>query len=371
MNRKAAERILRDVLHLPTAPFAEHAVVDHIHDFIAQRPAVKAKVDKVGNILVHYKKGPKRVPRPVCFAAHLDHPGFRAVKMTNSKSLKAEWHGGVAAEYFNRNRIKFHSGGNWIHGRINAVKTAGRNGRQVVESVSVDVTEPVNSGCPGMWDFPDPVIKKGQIHARACDDLAGASAMLACIDDLVRRKADGEAYFLFTRAEEVGFIGAIAACRLRTIPKKCVVVAIETSAERSNARIGDGPILRVGDKSTTFNSNATAFCAAVANDLNKKDKSFEYQRKLMDGGTCESSAYCQLGYDATGICIALGNYHNVNARAKKLSPEFVSLDDYDKLVRWFIALVQTHRRYDGSNPAFDATLVKLQKKYNKLLDKTK
>lgn len=371
MNRNAAERILRDVLHLPTAPFAEHAVVDYIHDFIAQRPSVTSKVDKVGNILVHYKKGPKPSARPVCFAAHLDHPGFRAVKMIDAQTLKAEWHGGVAVEYFNKNRIKFHSGGDWIRGRINTVKTIGRNSRKVVDTVTVNVKEPVNPGTPGMWDFPDPAIKNGCIHARACDDLAGASAMLACIDDLVRRKANGEAYFLFTRAEEVGFIGAMAACKLRTIPKKCVIVAIETSAERTNARIGDGPILRVGDKSTTFTSNATAFCAAVADDLAKKNKTFNYQRKLMDGGTCESSAYCQLGYDATGICIALGNYHNVNAKAKKLGPEYVSLDDFAKLVQWFIALVQTNRRYDGGNPDFDDTLVKLQKRYNKLLDQTK
>ncbi len=372
MNRKIAERILRDVLHLPTAPFAEHAVVDYIHDFIAQRSMVNSKVDKVGNILVHYKRGAKRVRRPVCFAAHLDHPGFRAVKMTDDKTLKAEWHGGVAAKYFDSNRIKFHSGGDWIKGRINNVKTRkGRRGQPVVDTVTVNVKEPVHPGTPGMWDFPDPVIKKGCIHARACDDLAGASAMLASIDDLVRRKVNGEAYFLFTRAEEVGFIGAMAACKMGTIPKKCVVVAIETSSQRTNARIGDGPILRVGDKSTTFTSNATAFCASVADDLGKKDRSFHYQRRLMDGGTCESSAYCHLGYDATGICIALGNYHNVNDNGKKLSPEYVSLDDYAQLVKWFVALVSTSRRYDGTNPDFDASLVDLQNRYNKLLDATK
>jgi hypothetical protein len=45
----------------------------------------------------------------------------------------------------------------------------------------------------------------------------------------------------------------------------------------------------------------------------------------MDGGTCESSAYCQRGYDATGICIALGNYHNMNVRRKRIGPEYVDL----------------------------------------------
>lgn len=219
-----------------------------------------------------------------------------------------------------------------------------------------------------MWDFPDPRVRGNQIHARGCDDIAGAAAMLCAIDKLVRWKRACDAYFLFTRAEEVGFVGAIAACRLRTIPKKCVVVAMETSSERPNAKMGDGPILRVGDKSSTFTPAATAHCHRIALDLATSDKTFAFQRKLMDGGTCESSAYCTLGYDATGICIALGNYHNVDAKRGKLGPEYVDLRDFHNVVKWFVALATTQRRYSGRNEALEALMGDIEKTYKQLLE---
>ena len=170
-----------------------------------------------------------------------------------------------------------------------------------------------------MWDFGGPTVRGNRIHARACDDLAGAAAMLCAMDELARKRESCDAYFLFSRAEEVGFIGAIAACRLKTIPQKCFVVAMETSSERADAKMGDGPILRVGDRATTFTHEATAHCHRIARELERSDRRFKYQRKLMDGGTCESSAYCRLGYEATGLCVALGNYHNVDVKRRKLA----------------------------------------------------
>ena len=68
----------------------------------------------------------------------------------------------------------------------------------------------------------------------------------------------------------------------------------------------------------------------------------------MDGGTCESSAYCMLGYEATGLCVALGNYHNVDAKRKRLGPEYVDLQDLDGVVLWFVELARTPRATPGA-----------------------
>ena len=405
MNRKRALTILRDVLSLPTAPFVEHHVVEFIRAFAASRgcacsfvpldqspsasrgggrtdgiqsltvgkagaPSGTLRVDAVGNILIHYRKGRQSIGRPICLAAHMDHPGFAADRMVSAKQVRAVWRGGVLAEYFSGEKVRFHTDGRWVRGKVSSVVTGKRGGRTVVKTAIIDVPGPIAKGSPGMWDFPEPAVRNNRIYARACDDLAGAAAMLACLDDLVRRRASGEAYFLFTRAEEVGFIGAMAACKLKTIPQRCVVIAVENSSELRDARMGDGPILRVGDRATTFTSPATSFCADVAKDLAARNKSFTYQRKLMDGGMCESSAYCELGCEATGICIALGNYHNMNARRKKLGPEYVNLDDYVNLTRWFIALSTTKRRYTGRDADLLARLDRLQKEYNPLLKRT-
>ena len=370
MNRKQSETILREVLSLPTAPFAEHRVSEYLRSFVASRQTLKLSEDKVGNLLVRYRRGKQRIPRPICLTAHIDHPGFVASRMMSTGKLRAAWYGGVEPKYFPGSRVRFHTDGEWVRGKVTSMVTARRGTRTIVKSAVIAVSKAVADGSPGMWDFPDPVVRGSRIHARACDDLAGVAGMLACLHDLDRRRPSGDAYFLFTRAEEVGFVGAMAACKLGTIPKRCLIVAVETSSERTDARIGAGPILRVGDRATTFCSPATSFCAAVAADQAAKDKRFIYQRKLMDGGMCESSAYCELGYDATGMCVALGNYHNRNVATGKLAAEYIDLNDFALLVKWFIALVETKRRYTGRDSRIGEQLTRLRREYDPLLRQT-
>jgi endoglucanase len=365
-----AQRILRDVLSIPTAPFAEHQVIAYIERFCKQRGGVTLKRDRAGNVLVRVRKGSRKVRRPVCITAHVDHPGFVADKMLLNNHVQAFWRGGVPPQYFVLSKIRFDIGGTWVRGIIRSALVVPKNGQSRVDTVSVKVPRDIPRGAVGMWDFPDPVVRGSRIYARGCDDLAGVAAMLSAIHELSRAAKSCEAYFLFTRAEEVGFIGAIAACRLRTIPSKCIIVAMETSSERPFAKMGDGPILRVGDRASTFTHAATAYCHRAARELARDDSSFKYQRKLMDGGTCESSAYCALGYEATGICIALGNYHNVDAKKEKLAPEYIDLSDYDNVVKWFVELGRSPHRYTGRDETLDEQLAKLERDYRRLLRET-
>ncbi|MBI4718032.1 MAG: hypothetical protein HY763_09530 [Planctomycetes bacterium] len=363
-------QLLCDLLSLPTAPFAESAVVAYVRAFCEAR-GLEATPDAAGNLLVHLRQGRRRVARPVCITAHLDHPGFVASAMGRGGRLTAYWRGGVPPEYFVGRAVRFAVDGRWVRGRIRSIRTVIRNGqRRVDTALLLGVARPVPVGAVGMWDFGDPVIRGTRIYARACDDLAGAAAMLCCLDTLVTLEHPCEAYFLFTRAEEVGFIGAIAAARARTIPRRCVVVAMETSSERPHARMGDGPILRVGDRASAFTPAATAYCHRIARGLQRADRGFVFQRKLMDGGTCESSAYCTLGYEATGLCIALGNYHNVNARRRTLGPEYVDLRDFDNVVKWFVELARAPHPYTGRDEALEEQLAELERTYAALLAAT-
>jgi endoglucanase len=135
--------------------------------------------------------------------------------------------------------------------------------------------------------------------------------------------------------------------------------------------MGDGPILRVGDRSSVFTPAATACCRRVAVDLAQRDKSFVFQRKLMDGGTCESSAYAELGYAATGLCVALGNYHNMDVKRKRIAPEYISVSDFENLVKWFVALVKAGGADAEGDPELLARLEGLEREYAKLLRATR
>lgn len=347
----------------------------YVERFCRARKGVTVSRDNVGNLLARVRIGSSRVARPVCITAHLDHPGFVADRMVDSAHVRAFWRGGVPKEYFVGASVRFaveQAGGSyrWVKGRVVSIKTKMLDGVDRVHTAEIAVRERIQSGTIGMWDFPDPVIKGSRIFARACDDLAGASAMLCAMDQLSQDGKPCDAYFLFTRAEEVGFIGAIAAAKSGTIPKKCFVVAMETSSERPFAKIGDGPILRVGDKASSFTHAVTAHCNVVAKELAAADRGFIYQRKLMDGGTCESSAYCTLGYEATGLCVALGNYHNVDAKRRKLGPEYVDLHDLAGVVEWFTALARCPRSYTGRDEALAEQMVRLEKRWGNLLRAT-
>ena len=367
MQTRTGRRILHDLLSLPTAPFAEHFVIDFIERFCARQKTVTLSRDNSGNMLLRVRQGKRRIARPVCITAHLDHPGFVSDRMLTKRRVRAFWRGGVPPEYFIGSGVRFYVDGEWVRGRVRSIKTVVRNERKRVDTATIDVARQVPSGSIGMWHLPAPKVRDPRIYAHACDDLAGAAAMLACTDQLVRRKHSCDAYFLFTRAEEVGFMGAIAAARLKTIPTKCFVVAMETSTELPSARMGDGPILRVGDRASAFTPQATAHCHRVARELAKADKRFKYQRKLMDGGTCESSAYCQFGYEATGLCLALGNYHNVNVKRKRIAPEYIDLNDYDNVVKWFVELARSTHPYTGRDDTLRNQLKDTERTYKSLL----
>lgn len=341
--------VLRDILSLPTAAFVEDAVADFVRAFCKKLPGVRLKADRWGNLLTHYRRGRAR-GTPLVFSAHMDHPGFAALKMTGEKQLRAAFRGWVEPEFFVGTGVRFWDGNAWVRGRVRRItkvakvyRMIGRTARP--EEVEIEIARAVPAGAPGMWDLPDPALKGGLVSARGCDDLAGCAAMLTLLERLSRSKASGAVYCLFTRAEEVGFVGALGAVQAGTVPKRLPVISIETSKALPNAPIGEGPVLRVGDKSSIFTPELTAYCERVAAKLKDRKPKFRYQRKLMDGGTCEATAFYAYGYAATGICVPLGNYHNMNTEHKRIDSEKISLSDWENMVDWFEALVRDEQGY--------------------------
>ncbi len=335
--------VLRDLLTLPTAPFVERAVLDYIETACRRLDGVGVHYDEHGNLVAHYRRQ-SRGGAPLAFVAHTDHPGFVATEMVERRVLRAAFHGGVKPEYFTDARVRFWTDGHWVKGVIQELSKAQRM-RDVVgwvwrpEEVLVRVRHAVAPGSAGMWDLPDPYLHDDLVLARGCDDLAGSAALLALLQRLSRAQAAAEVYCLFTRAEEVGFAGAIGAARSGTLPKNVPVFSIETSSALANAAIGAGPILRVGDRAAIFSDRLCGFGDRVARELAERRRRFRYQRRLMDGGTCEAIPFIAYGYEAAGICVALGNYHNMDVRRQRIGSEAISLSDWLGMVDLFEALV--------------------------------
>ena len=354
-------QILHELCSTPTAPFAERDVAEYVEEFVRQRKGLKLSRDRYGNLLIEVR-GTKRGGVRWVFTAHMDHPGFVAEKMVDQRTLRAAFRGGVRAEYFKGSRVRFFDDGREVTGVVQDF-TVGKD-RGYPQRATVRVSGRVSRGSLGMWDQGESRTKGGKFYSRVCDDLAGAAAALAMLDDLVKRPASSTVAVLLTRAEEEGFVGAIAASLDRKLLRRSDrLVAIECSAMQPYAPQGAGAVIRVGDKTSVFNSSLSYFIAHQATRLAKKDKSFKYQRALMPGGTCEATVYDVYGFIATSICVPLGNYHNMDTARKRIGPEYIDLSDWNSMVKLFIQVVRRGHDYE---PGHTLLKKRLEKRFEKL-----
>jgi putative aminopeptidase FrvX len=290
MNRDQLLRIVEPLLRCPTAPTFEGAVAEEICRQLRGRAGIHIEKDQFGNLIV-VRSGSARAQ--YAFVAHMDHPGWRL-------QPKKEFLGGVPADLQEKGKIR-------------------------------------SFGDFGMWDLPELVVEGDRLYSRACDDLVGCSAIVGILDSLEESRSLASALGIFTRAEEVGFIGAIELIKAGRLDPQLTVISLETSAERPPARMGAGPIIRVGDRTSIFDSDVTAFLVETA-----KSRQLTYQRCLMDGGTCEATAFQLYGYRSAALSIALGNYHNCTPDSR-IDAEYVDIRDLEGLINLCVAIATETR----------------------------
>ena len=263
--------------------------------------------DAAGNVVVKYGTG-----RPLVLVAHLDHPGFHVDGdrlVFKGGLLAANALPGSSLHYFRRGEVDPIGAGALVEA------TADDNGR-LTGATATNV-----QGDFAMWGFPGWSIEEGRITTRVCDDLLGCAAILSVLDEIATSRPSTCVWGLFTRAEEEGFLGAFEAIRLGTVPKDADVLSLECSKALPNAPQGGGVIVRVGDRMSIFDPSLTAALETAAKDV-------QHQRRLMDGGACEATAFCAAGFRASGLAVPLGGYHNASDGEPGVVPETVMVDDH-------------------------------------------
>ncbi len=355
---RLAERLLR----CPVAPGHEHTARAEAEAICAENGLTCSR-DRFGNLLVRLNTAPG--VRPLALAAHLDHPGFTMLNPRRAGVWQARFLGGVPDSYFRPGqRLRL------MPGRVPAVlaqkleppkefevRAAGRFPVVAADSRTATVkgyrNYPMTSRLPaqaqpnfrfGVWDLEEYALHRGIIYGRACDDLVGVAGVLATLIDLKRSRARVNVLGLISRAEELGFYGALTMGDTGRIPKRALIVSLETSRELPGVKIGQGVILRVGDRSAVFDPAATRFLEQVASNIKLRGKPVCFQRALMSGGTCEATAYQQFGFQTAAVCIALGNYHNCSEH-HKIAAEYVSVHDACGMVRLLAETARQMRNY--------------------------
>jgi len=364
--RKEEDQFLelaQKVMSLPTAPFCEHLVAAFVHNFVAELPTLSLSEDSFGNLLLIHE-GDETQPRQgghLIATAHMDHPGLVFEERLSGQDFLFSKKGGIPLHHAVNAAvcifdIRQPASQSPIRGHI----TARLDGPDVAFNVRVDsgiaeaeVAESIRPGSFAMWDLVAFEQQNRRIIGRACDDLAGLTCGLYYLLTLSRCKSPKRAGLLLTRAEEIGFGGMAAAIAAQTLDKDDVYVNIECSnAESAAALLGGGPVVRVGDRLSTFDPQITAGLNFLGAELGED---FRFQRKLMDGGACEASLLMQNGFRTGAVALPLDNYHNNGKEG--VQAEQIHLDDALGLVELLVTLATSP---DGVNEVFTTASANLR-----------
>lgn len=351
--RSEHERWLSELTQIPTAAGKEKRVLDWVRAWAGPRDAIELAEDEHGNLLLSLASVAK-TDTPLVIEAHTDHPAFVVHQIIGPGTLLLEFRGGVMDDYFPGAAIEVITADNTsLPGSITEKSEGPFDGFKYFTAEIDGSTDGIAVGDLARWAFEPAEVIDGVFYTDACDNLASVAAALSAIDALSKHDSATDTRVLLTRAEEIGFIGAIAACKTRTLPEGARVIVLENSRSFEDSPIGGGPIVRVGDRMTVFSTTLTAAVSKIAEELSggpatptasqkNTERSWKWQRKLMAGGACEATVFAAYGYETTCVCLPLGNYHNMadltavqagtNTETPRPGREHIAISDYHGMV---------------------------------------
>ncbi len=342
MTKSELPRLLERLLSLPTAPFHERFVGAFLRGELHEA-GLDFTIDQSGNIIADLA-GSGGEPA-LALVAHMDHPGFEITDASKGEA-EADWFGGVDAKYFLRARVVVYDQDSGAVRARGVVRKIAKNAKGRVETMALRLDANVCPGDFGTWNLA-PFRRQGKlIRTKGADDLVGCAAILSALKELKTRGIRTGIRGIFTRAEEIGFIGALGMIRTGGLPRAAKIISVETSKALPGVVLGGGPVIRLGDRAAMFDHRMVSFMDRVARNLQERQHRFRYQRHVMDGGTCEATPFQLNGYVAGGIAIPLANYHNQGKT--KIGAEAIHLRDVEATIRLLVELATRQNEFDAA-----------------------
>jgi len=340
----------------PTAACHEGHVLACLWERLKGMPHVTTRLDEFGNLHAAYEHKPAG-RTPFRLVAHTDHPAFVVHRTKGIEEVR--FAGGVEEKYFTAGKgVVFYN--ERTKQPLGRAKIEGIAFSDEVKRVKIDRAIPADATF-ATWDLPKARCTKRLFISPACDDLVEVSIMLALLRRLALSHAKACVHALFTRAEEIGFAGALAAAKSKTPMEPMPVISLEASNARGFAQVDGGPVLRVGDRMSIFDSRTTHWMDTAFRDLQSARPGFLYQRKLMAGGTCEASVFQRAGWTTGALCVALNNYHNMGPGTAVRS-ESISLRDWQRLYDFLFFLATESKSPEAADALVAKRFVQLETK---------
>ncbi|HWB20271.1 MAG TPA: M20/M25/M40 family metallo-hydrolase, partial [Phycisphaerales bacterium] len=237
---------LLEVTSIPTAAGKEQYVIAWVRRWVAARKNIQIRADKAGNLFITQKPAASHADKaPLFITAHLDHPAFVVCSIdAKEREVEMEFRGGVNDPYFKNARLEFFGGpkGTLLAtGKITELDSSAKPFKRVRVKVTGGASR-IHVGDIARWalgpNLRKSVIRNGLLHAPACDDLAAVAAALSALEKIRNFKNMQHVGVLLTRAEEIGFIGTLAACTQRSVPRNARLICLENSRSFPESPIG-------------------------------------------------------------------------------------------------------------------------------------
>jgi endoglucanase len=356
--------LIQRIFNQPTAPFKEKFVLTEIKA-ILKECKIPYFEDSKGQIIAGVASAAKlKNKKCIAFVAHTDHPGFHVTGEKSKNLYQARWFGGAPFSQMDGKNIRvfsYDSPSKYIRGKIKNLETTASHREGM--PLEIQTTKPLkNLNAWGALDFNGFKLKSDFIVTKCADDLAGCVMALGAVIDNKFKNSIA----IFTRAEEVGFVGCLKLIESKIIPKHTLMMSLEASRTLPGALLGEGPVIRLGDATTLFNANLSLFVQKMAQNLKAKDAKFQFQKRIMDGGSCEATALSQAGYVTMGLAVPLKNYHNQGKNGP--APEIIHKNDIENGRKLLAELANNLVKFPQASLELNKRLNDNYKKMKKYLD---
>ncbi len=288
----------------------EWALLDHIAQMILPF-ADKVCFDRVGN-LVAFKKGKSVPQKKVVFAAHSDEVGL-VIKHIEQDGTLLFTDIGILASSLPARRVFV--GEKKLPGIIGTkpihLLPKSERAKQIsYDELYIDIgaqsheeaLEYVKVGDYVSFDSECVMLSDKLLKAKAADDRAGCAVLI----NLIKSELEYDTYFVFTRREELGTLGAISAT-YQLCPDICVVCEATTASDiygtpdmKKVVKLGNGVALPFMDGGTLY----TKRLHKLATELADK-KGIKWQTKTMVAGGTDARSFQREGHGCEVLGVAL------------------------------------------------------------------
>ncbi len=281
---EALVEVLETLIEADGVSGHEEPVARAIRELLPE--GVTPRVDPRGNVVVTLGGQDAAEGERIVFVAHMDEIGFIVTEIGDDGLLTVSGRGGFDPGYFDARAVVIRTGKGKVHGVVTPrpppERPAAQPGQPAappepqpvrLEDLRIDVGADDAAGVKKLGiQKGDPInvvkeldrLGKHRASGRAMDDRVGCTAQILALRKLVasgaaERLRDKELVFAFVVEEEVGLRGSAALARQYLAKGGArVVFAIDSfvtsdapteDPRSSHAKHGEGPVMRVSDRS--------------------------------------------------------------------------------------------------------------------------